>query len=269
LFADEAVSGRYNLPVARPADGPLLMRQTLLVSCLLSMLTLASPADDPNPPAWTELVGAKADGDVWKSKLKGWIVIDSVVFDEKNNRRLATTKTLLNGKTGRVPDLVTKETFGDHEIEMEFLIAKRSNSGVKFHGLYEIQITDSHGKKDAALTGDDCGGVYPRATLTPVYKHLDKGIPPKKNAARPAGEWQKLTAIFVAARFDKEGKKTTNAKLVKATLNGVVIHENVELKTPTGHNHTKAEMAKGPLMLQGDHGPVAFRNVRVREYRGK
>lgn len=245
------------------------MRQTLLVLCLLPLLALAAPADEATPPPWTELVGEKAPADVWKSKLQGWIVADSVALDEKNNRRLAVTKMLVNGKTGRVPDLLTKEEYGDQEIELEFLIAKRSNSGVKFHGLYEIQITDSHGKKDADLTGDDCGGVYPKATLTPSYKHLDKGIAPKKNAAKPAGEWQKLTATFVAARFDKEGKKTTNAKLVKATLNGVLIHEDVELKTPTGSNHVKAEMAKGPLMLQGDHGPVAFRNVRVREYKKK
>jgi hypothetical protein len=145
---------------------------------------------------------------------------------------------------------------------MEFLIPKGSNSGVKFHSLYEIQILDSYGKKE--LTGDDCGGVYPRAEMSPRYRHIDKGIPPSKNACKPPGEWQKLHAIFLAPRLDAEGKKTANAKLVKVTLNGVVVHENVELKTPTGHNWVKQEVATGPLLLQGDHGPVAFRNVRVR-----
>jgi hypothetical protein len=172
----------------------------------------------------------------------------------------------VNGQTGREPDLVTKESFGDLELEMEFLIPKGSNSGVKFHAVYEIQISDSHGKKDSDLTGDDCGGVYPRAQLIP-YKHLDKGIAPKKNACKAPGEWQKLTAIFLSPRFDKDGKKTANAKLVKVTLNGETIHDNVELKTPTGHNHTRKETATGPLLLQGDHGPVAFRNVRVRAYK--
>ena len=47
---------------------------------------------------------------------------------------------------------------------------------------------------------------------------------------------------------------------------GEVIHEDLELKTPTGHNWDKKEVAKAPLLLQGDHGPVAFRNVRVRPY---
>jgi len=54
---------------------------------------------------------------------------------------------------------------------------------------------------------------------------------------------------------------------VKATLNGQLVHENQELKTPTGTNWTKKEVAEGPFMLQGDHGPVAFRNVRIRELR--
>jgi hypothetical protein len=138
---------------------------------------------------------------------------------------------------------------------------------VKFQSLYEIQIADSYGKKE--LTGADCGGVYPRAKLLPRYQYLDKGVPPRVNAARPAGEWQTLHAIFLAPRFDREGKKVANARLVKAVLNDKLIHEDVELKTPTGHNYTKKEVARGPLLLQGDHGPVAFRNVRVRPHKAK
>jgi len=128
-------------------------------------------------------------------------------------------------------------------VHVEFLIAKRSNSGVKLHGHYEIQIADSHGVKEP--TADDCGGVYPRAEQKPKYHHIDKGIPPKTNAARAAGEWQTLDIIFLAPRFDSAGKKTANARLVKVVLNGQVIHENVELLTPTGHAWKNPEMAKG------------------------
>jgi hypothetical protein len=241
--------------------------RALLALCLLSLTAFALSAADG--PAWTELVGEKA-GEVWKSKVQGWIKADSVEVDPKNDRRLLATagkKILVNGKNGSQPDLVTKESFGDVELEMEFLIPTRSNSGVKFHALYEIQILDSHGKKVDKLTGDDCGGIYPRAELSPFYKHIDKGIAPKTNACKKPGEWQKLTVVFLAPRFDKDGKKTANARIVKATLNGETIHENVELKTPTGHNWKKMESATGPVLLQGDHGPVAFRNVRVRPYK--
>lgn len=227
--------------------------------CLALLLLVLACGVRADEPAWRELTG-----DAWKSDA-GWLRVGGVAVDDKNPRRLKAsdgTGILLNGKAGHERDLVTKEEFGDLELELEFLIPKGSNSGVKFHSLYEIQICDSHGKK--ALTGADCGGVYPRAELRPSYTYLDKGIAPRANACRPPGEWQKLHAVFRAPRFDAAGKKTKHASLTKVTLNGVLIHENVELKTPTGHNWKKQEVARAPLLLQGDHGPVAFRSVRVR-----
>jgi 3-keto-disaccharide hydrolase len=109
------------------------------------------------------------------------------------------------------------------------------------------------------------GGIYPRAEMLPRYHHIDEGIPPRTNAAKKAGEWQTLDIVFRAPRFDGEGKKIKNARFDKVVLNGQAIHEGVEVKTPTGHAWKQKEVPRGPLLLQGDHGPVAFRNVRVRE----
>jgi hypothetical protein len=206
----------------------------------------------------------------WNKPSKDWLVAKSVQLNPNNPRcllaELGKGDILVNGPQGRTRDLVTKQKFGDVEAHVEFLIPKKSNSGVKFEGLYEIQILDSYGVKN--LTGNDCGGVYPRAEQKPRYHHIDKGIPPRTNACRPAGEWQTLDVIFLAPRFDKSGKKTANARFVKVVLNGQVIHDNVELKTPTGHAWHNKEIAAGPLLLQADHGPVAFRNVRIRPYKG-
>jgi hypothetical protein len=237
--------------------------RTLLALALLAVPLLAADA-----PAWKDLI-TDSPADVFKSPSKGWYLADTVGLDPKDARKLAGTPgkgIYVNGK-GRENDLVTKESFGDVELEMEFMMSRGSNSGVKFNSVYEIQICDSHGRK-GPLTGSDCGGIYPRAEFIPgkSYKHLDKGIAPKVNACKAPGEWQKLTAIFLAPRFDADGKKVASARLVKATLNGEVIHEGLELKTPTGHTWDKKEAAKAPLLLQGDHGPVAFRNVRVRPY---
>lgn len=229
---------------------------------LLFVLPLCAAAETP----WTELVtGEKLDG--FTSKTDGWVFAKSVGVDAANAKKLTFERgsgIIVNGEKGRAVDLYTKEKHGDVEIHLEFYIPKGSNSGVKFHGLYEIQICDSYGKKE--LTGDDCGGIYPRAELSPKYRYLDKGFAPKVNACKAPGEWQVLDAIFMAPRFDKGGKKTAHAKIVTATLNGQLIHENQEMETPTGHNYTKKEMDRGPLMLQGDHGPVAFRNVKMRAW---
>jgi len=240
-----------------------------LILLVLVLAVLIQPALSAEPK-WLELTGENWQ-EFWKTPLGDWYRTDSVGLDPDNPKKLkgkpGKGDILVNSEKGRARDLYTKQSFGDVELHAEFLIAKGSNSGIKFHGHYEIQILDSHGKKK--LTGDDCGGIYPRADLLPRYHHIDEGVAPKVNAAKPAGEWQSLDVIFLAPRFDKAGKKTANARIVKATLNGQLIHENQELLTPTGNNYTKKEVASGPLMLQGDHGPVAFRNVRVREYPAK
>jgi len=217
-------------------------------------------ADDED---WRNLF---ADGlSAFKTPHGDWMGVESVKLDAKNPRKLIAQEgkgIYYNGPKGRTNDLYTKEKFGDLEVQLEFLIPKTSNSGIKLHGHYEIQITDSFGVKNPK--GDDCGGIYPRAELKPKYHHIDDGIAPKVNACKAPGEWQTLDIIFLAPRFDKDGKKIANAKLPKVLLNGVLIHENVELLTPTGDRWRGPEMAEGPLMLQADHGPVAFRNFLIR-----
>jgi len=147
--------------------------------------------------------------------------------------------------------LLTTLEHGDCQLTLEFKVPKGSNSGVYFQGQYEVQILDSFGKADKDLKYGDCGGIYNTA-------------PPKTNASRMPGEWQTFDVIFQAPRFDEKGKKIANAKFVKVIHNGVVIHENVEVKSPTTAALGGPERANGPLMLQGDHGPVAFRNIRMK-----
>jgi hypothetical protein len=234
---------------------------------LLATLTLLAAPAAPgraDDKGWIDL-SAEGPG-AWNKPAREWVSAGDAVLDPKDPRRLlprAGKGVLVNGPEGRARDLVTKRAFGDLAAHVEFVIPKGSNSGVKLMGLYEVQIFDSHGKKKD-LTGSDCGGIYPRAELKPRYHHIDEGVPPRVNAARPAGGWQTLDLVFRAPRFDDEGKKVANARFVKVVLNGVVIHEDVEVKTPTGHAWHDKEVARGPLLLQGDHGPVAFRNVRVR-----
>jgi alpha-L-fucosidase len=163
-------------------------------------------------------------------------------------------------------NLHSKEYFGDCEVELEFLLAKNSNSGVKLQQRYEIQLYDSHGHDQP--TALECGGVYPHWVYRAdgkSLKYLDQGVPPIVNAAKPAGEWQTLSIVFQAPRFDENGKKTGNARLESVVLNGQVVQQDVELDSPTGNAATpRAETPRAPLLLQMDHGAVAFRNVRVR-----
>jgi Domain of Unknown Function (DUF1080) len=230
---------------------------------VLALLIVAGTVSRAAEKDWEELFGDKPF-EAWKSPSEQWIIAADAKLDEKNPRQLVAVPgkgVLLNGP-GRVKDLVTKELFTDIEVHVEFMVPKGSNSGIKLNGLYEIQIEDSFGK--TKLTGSDCGGIYPRAEDRPRYRTIDEGTPPRVNACKKPGEWQTLDIAFRSPRFDKEGKKTAQACFVKVVLNGQVIHENAEVKYPTGAAWVKKEVEKGPLLLQSDHGPVAFRNVRVR-----
>jgi hypothetical protein len=170
--------------------------------------------------------------------------------------------TMLNGRQGRTSNLVTDEKFGDVELYLEFMVAKGSNSGVYMHGLYEVQIFDSFGSTEP-MTSSDAGGIY--------HRWIDNkgvgGSAPSRNSARRPGEWQSYQIWFRAPRFDAGGKKIENAKFLRVLFNGLSVQNNVECDGPTRAAMGHPEAAENPIMLQGDHGPVAFRNIQVHALR--
>jgi hypothetical protein len=169
---------------------------------------------------------------------------------------------ILNGPQGRTVNLVTDGKFGDIELYLEFMLAKGSNSGVYLHGLYEVQIFDSYGSTEP-VTSSDGGGIY--------HRWIDNkgvgGSAPSRNASRRPGEWQSYHIWFRAPRFDGSGKKTENAKFIRVLFNGLSVQNNVECDGPTRAAMDIPEAAENPIMLQGDHGPVAFRNIHMRPLR--
>jgi hypothetical protein len=200
--------------------------------------------------------------------LKGWKlkhqdkskwVVGRAALDEKNPAKVVVSPAkdkadaeMVN--TAASSDIYTEDRFGDCTVEVEVMVPKGSNSGIYLMGQYEVQVIDSYGKKGALKPGD-MGGIYTTAA-------------PRKNVAKKPGEWQKFVIEFQAPRF-KDGKKVANAKFLKVTLNDEVIHENVEVKGPTGGQLPGGEAATGPLMFQGDHGPIAFRHIKVTPHAAK
>jgi hypothetical protein len=222
---------------------------------LLAALTGAAAAQEKTirPFNGTDLKGWKLSGPEKRSK---WVV-GRVALDPKNSAKFLVTPIAPGASGGPAApalvnaaasvDLYTEQKFGDCTIELEFMVPKGSNSGIYVMGEYEVQILDSYGRKKVGP--GDLGGIYNTAA-------------PKVNAAKKPGEWQKFVIEFQAPRF-KDGKKVANAKFVKVTLNDVVIHENVEAPRPTPACLTGKEAPTGPLLFQGDHGPVAFRNIKI------
>lgn len=199
----------------------------------------------------------------WRAPLGTWKAVEAIALNPSAPRDFAATPgvgVLLNSATGSTSNLLSLPEFGDVEVHVEFCVPRGSNSGVYLMGRYEVQIFDSWGAPELHYT--DCGGIYAR--WNKEEKRKVEGHAPRVNASKPAGEWQSFDIVFRAPRFDASGKKTENARFLNVVHNGVTIHENVEVTGPTNAAAFADEKPTGPILLQGDHGPVAFRTLRVK-----
>jgi len=196
-----------------------------------------------------------------------WLVASTVTLQESDPSQFEIQEgegIMVNGD-GKTCNILSKQLHGDCQLHIEFNVPEGSNSGVYFQGLYEIQVFDSYGKEE--VQHSDCGGIYQRWDPSRGEgKEGFEGHPPRVNASKAPGEWQSFDVIFRAPRFDEQGNKTENARFVVVKHNGVVVHNDVELKGRTRASLSEdqqPEALKGPLMLQGDHGPVAYRNIQL------
>jgi len=199
----------------------------------------------------------------WREKTGTWQIVGEAIMAPENEKLIATkpgSGVMVNGPKGKTINLLSRAEFGDVRAHIEFMVPKGSNSGIYFMGRYEIQVFDSWGVKEPKHS--DCGGIYQRWDNNRSPKGYE-GHPPRVNASVPAGQWQSFYVLFRAPRFDKNGKKIVNARFEKVIHNGIVVHEDVELTGPTRASAYNDEKAAGPLMLQGDHGPVAYRNIWI------
>ena len=235
------------------------MRRVIPMLACAILLCQAHASQPKADEGRAQLVGD--DLTAWREPHGDWQVVGDVRAGGEGDRFLVATPgrgAIVNGETGRTSNILSKLEHGDVQAHIEFVVPAGSNSGVYFQGRYEIQILDSWGVEQ--LKHGDCGGIYQRWKDGKGYD----GHPPRKNASRPPGQWQSFDVVFRAPRFDANGKKIANGQFVKVIHNDVLVHENVELTGPTRAAIFGDEKPKGPLMLQGDHGPVAYRNIWVK-----
>jgi hypothetical protein len=214
---------------------------------------------------------------------KVWTFCANVRLDPKDPSRLlpigeeegGPDAVLLCGDDGRGSDLMTTEGFYDYDLHLEFTVPKGSNSGVYNRGLFEIQVFDSYGKETPEF--HDCGALYERAK-------------PKVNLAKPPGEWQsfditmkgkKLSLVWngqlVYKDIDVRYGETDKAAFER--LNQENDRKPPELRVKLeekdgkyvgffGEGGTRSGLdgpdRSGPILLQGDHGPVAYRHIKIR-----
>lgn len=129
-------------------------------------------------------------------------------------------------------NLHTEAEFEDFNLKLEVNVPAGSNSGVFLRGMYEVQVLDSHGR---APDSHNMGGVYSRIT-------------PSQAVEKKAGEWQSMD-ITLAKQH------------ITVILNGVTIIDNQPLLGCTGGALSADPSRPGPIILQGNHGSVHYRNI--------
>lgn len=173
------------------------------------------------------------EGDMDKWKLtnpradNGWRVEDGVLMNRAVQEEGTPRKHYGN--------LRTVEEFEDFNLTLEVRVPKRGNSGIYLRGIYEVQVSDSHGRP---LNSHNMGGIYSR-------------IAPRVSAEKPAGEWQTYDITLVDRHLTVK-------------LNGELIHDSVPLPGVTGGALWADELRPGPIYLQGDHTDVDYRNIVIR-----
>lgn len=159
------------------------------------------------------------------SGLKGWHATGE-------NQWVVEQGILRSPRSGA--NLVTDNSYTDFKLHVEFRYPKGSNSGVYLRGRYEVQISDSRGLEP--LSGE-LGGVY-------------GFIAPSDQVAKAPGEWQTYDITLVG-------------RMLTLVANGETIICNQEIPGITGGALDANEGEPGPLQLQGDHGPIEFRNIVI------
>ena len=207
-----------------------------LTTLLAFISTLAFSTDHPDTSGWKDLIAPDLSNTVAPGDW-GFVNGELVAKDHET--------------------LWTKDSYGDFILDLEFKVAKESNSGVFLRSgdiknvlsALEIQVHDS-------ADGSKYGMV------AAIYD----AMPPSKSMAKPVGEWNHFTI-------------TCKGPLVSVVFNGEeVINANLDnwpevKKNPDGTPNKfpvalKDFARQGPIGLQGLHGkaqaPVWYRNVKIK-----
>lgn len=217
------------------------MLRNLLMSFTLLVWTSSALAQSSEFGEWIELFNGK--------DLTGWTNAKPDQGHHKGpNRWIVEDGALTNGKDGQ-NDICTIAEFENFELELWYRFPERhkpdfrGNSGIYLRGQVEVQLFDSHGVTKPRPV--DAGSIYGAA-------------PASSCPQNPPGHWNQMRIINIGHR-------------ITVYHNGYLVQDNVYRKKNTPGEMSKhpitgqkLDNVRGPIMFQGDHTKVWYKNIRIR-----
>jgi hypothetical protein len=225
---------RFALPSEKPVENPAQVSLTVTGDSLAGEIL-------PPTGARIRITGVRAPS-LERAHAPAWgrevdLLAGGIAAWRPENPGGKNSWVISNGElvnTASGTNLITRDLFSDFKLHIEVIVPRNGNSGIYLRGRHEVQVEDSYGKPP---WNRGMGGIYGQVT-------------PLANPSRPAGEWQTFDITLIGRR-------------VTVVLNGVTIHDNAEIPGTTGGALDSREGDPGPIMLQGDHGPIRYRNIRI------
>ena len=229
---------------------------TLLLCCVISLLSLNVQAQGSSGEKLTNV--STNDFSFFKEKQGQWEIRGSGSFglEPTSKSKIANgLGSIVHTESTKTPEQLTSvNEFGDIRIEFNFMLSKGGSIQLYVQGLYGINLNDSW---DIEKSSSNIAGSVMQQK-TGLSSSL---VPARLNACRAPGLWQHIEIVFLAAKFDQQQKKVSNASFARILLNGSVIYENLEVPGASRLSPLSIESATGPIVFSSA-GVTAIKDIR-------
>ncbi len=228
--------------------------KVFLISALALPLAVYSQTSNDSSFLFNDLTA-------FQSPSKNWSVVGDVIIhpDKPADFKKASGTGILLAEADKTESyLTTQASYGDIEMEFDFLLNKGTTAAVLLQERYRLNLSDSWAETNpsfASMGGIGQQNVQGSAAFS--------GAIPLISIAKAPGLWQHVRLRFRAPQFSN-GRKTMNALLEEVYINGVLVQQNMELSGPSVGSSLPGEENSGPVMFYGGNGALALKNLKIR-----
>lgn len=228
--------------------------KVFLISALAFPLAVYSQTSNDSSFLFNDLTA-------FQNPSRSWSVVGDVITnpDKSDDFKKATGTGILLAETSKTEAyLSTNVSYGDIEMEFDFLLNKGTTAAVLLQGRYRLNLSDSWAETTPSFTS--MGGISQQNVQGSA---AFSGATPLVHVAKAPGLWQHVRLRFRTPQFNND-RKTKNALLEEVYINGCLVQQNLELAGPSVGSSLTSEESSGPVVFYSSSGALALKNLKIR-----